>query len=317
MADADDSTRDSERWTFLLVIGIAAGITLPLLGAIGYFDPWETNYAEVARQMGVRDDYLYPFWKDSYFFSKPVLLFWLTAPFYKLLGATHPGGPIPALAELCGRLPSALSAISCVAVSYFGAQRMWGRRAALYGCLVLSTLPFWAFLSRQAITDMLYVAPASAAFILLAVALFDDDVAASTRERKLPRWLVGVAALCTIPQLIEIARNNAMLNRVELFGSEAASRVALGVILVGLALLLLVWLWARAKDPLLHAAAILFALSTLAKGPVGVGVCGLTLLITLAVLGEWERLLRPMAVSCMVLFLAITAPWPTVMYFFT
>ena len=54
-----------DRWSFVLVIAVAAGVVLPLLGAVGYFDPWETHYAEVARSMAVRDDCLDPFWKDS------------------------------------------------------------------------------------------------------------------------------------------------------------------------------------------------------------------------------------------------------------
>ena len=48
--------------------GVFAGLILPFLGTIGFYDPWETHYGEVARQMVVRDDYLYPFWKNAYFF---------------------------------------------------------------------------------------------------------------------------------------------------------------------------------------------------------------------------------------------------------
>ena len=83
MASAAASHHDDahhDRWALLLVVGVAVGVILPLLGATGFFDPWETNYAEVAREMVVRDDYLYPYWKDAHFFSKPILLFWLTAP---------------------------------------------------------------------------------------------------------------------------------------------------------------------------------------------------------------------------------------------
>jgi 4-amino-4-deoxy-L-arabinose transferase-like glycosyltransferase len=314
--ETDATDGDRESWTFVLAIAVAAAVTLPLLGAVGFFDPWETNYGEVAREMGVRDDYLYPFWKDAYFFSKPILIFWLTAPLYKLIGADDPNGPIPALAELCGRLPSALSSLLCVAMVFFAARRLWGRRAALFSSVTLATMPFWAFLSRQAITDMLYVAPASAALLLLAVALFgEDDEGASTKEKPVPPWLVVVAALCTLPQLWEIGRSAAFLKTGG--PNESAVRVGVSVALVVVASGGLVLLWRRAKDPLLHAAAILFALSTLAKGPVGVAICGLVLLVTIALLGEWQRLLRPAALSCTALFLAIAAPWYVVMSLFT
>lgn len=310
------------RWSFVVAIGVAAGIILPLLGAVGYFDPWETHYGEVAREMVVRDDYLYPFWKDSYFYSKPILLFWLTAPLYKLIGADDPSGALPALTELVGRLPSALSSLFCIAVVFFAARRLWSTRAALLSAIALSTMPFWAFLSRQAITDMLYAAPASAALLLLAVALFGEDESeatgadGSTQTTPLPSWLVMGAGLCVLPQLWEIGRNGAFLEPLRLFGSEFAARVTFSVVACAIASVGLWWLWKKARDPLLHFAAVLFALSTLAKGPVGVGLCGLTLLVTIAVLGEWRRLLRPAALSCTALFLAIAAPWPIVMALF-
>lgn len=303
-----------ERWSFVLVIGVAAGIVLPLLGAVGYFDPWESHYAEVARSMAVRDDYLYPFWKDSYFFSKPVLLFWLTAPFYRLIGAADPSGPMPASAELFGRLPSALAAIFCVAVVYWAARRMWGRRAAVLSALVLATMPLWAFLSRQAITDMLYVAPASAALLLLAVALFDDEL--PTEQRPLPRWFVAACGFFLLPQLWEIGRTAQFLNRVDLLGSEATTRLVVSVALAGAGIALLVWLAKSARDPLLHGAALLFALSTLAKGPVGVVLCGGSLIVAVALLGEWRRLVRPAAITSTILYLAVAAPWPAVMSVF-
>jgi 4-amino-4-deoxy-L-arabinose transferase-like glycosyltransferase len=310
---------ETESWSFVLAMAVAAALVLPLLGAVGFFDPWETHYGEVARQMAVRDDYLYPFWKDSYFFSKPILLFWLTAPLYKLIGADEAQGSIPAMAELVGRLPSALSSLLAVAAVYFAARRLWSRRAALFSAIALGTMPFWTFLGRQAITDMLYVAPASAALLLLAVALFGEDPEegrTSTKESRLPRWLVVAAGICTIPQLWEIGRSGAFLNRVVAAEHEAALRIVVSLLLCLVAGGGLFWLWRRARDPLLHAAALLFALSMLAKGPVGVALCALTLLVTIAIIGEWRRLLRPAALSCTVLFLAVAAPWPIVMAFF-
>jgi 4-amino-4-deoxy-L-arabinose transferase-like glycosyltransferase len=58
---------------------LAALIFLPWLGAVGLWDPWETHYAEVAREMIERGDFLHPHWEKSYFFSKPVLTMWLQA----------------------------------------------------------------------------------------------------------------------------------------------------------------------------------------------------------------------------------------------
>jgi 4-amino-4-deoxy-L-arabinose transferase-like glycosyltransferase len=40
---------------------------------MGLIDPWETHYAEVARELWARDDWLSPFWAhEGFFFSKPI-----------------------------------------------------------------------------------------------------------------------------------------------------------------------------------------------------------------------------------------------------
>lgn len=311
----DEKKRD--RWALLLVVGVACGVILPLLGSTGFFDPWETNYGEVAREMVVRDDYLYPFWKDTYFFSKPILIFWMTAPFYKMLGAGEPG-PMSHAVELFGRLPSALIGIGTVVVAYVVARTFWSRRAAVLGALALATTPFWAFLSRQAITDMPYVGLSSMAVLLLAPTFFaDDDDVKATQQKKLPPWLLAVVAVCVLPQLWEIARSGEFLNRVP---NEGVVRVVVGVVAVVVGAVGVFLLKKFARDPLFHAAAVCFGLSVLAKGPVGVAVGGLVVLVALVVIngvqGVVRLLLHPALVSGACVFFAVAAPWPIVMGFF-
>lgn len=311
----DDDERRRDRFSFLLVLGVACGVILPLLGATGYFDPWETDYGEVARQMVVRDDYLYPFWKDAHFFSKPILLFWMTAPLYALLGADGPG-PMPEGIEFVGRLPSALLGISTIAAVWLVARRMWSRRLATLSALVLSTSPFWAFLSRQAITDMPYVATSSIALLLLIVVLFDDD-----RERlqqlRVPTWLAVVVVAVVAPQAWEIARTGAFLNRVDVLGSERSTRLVLGVLGVAVVVVVGVLLRRRARNPLLVASALFAALSVLAKGPVGFAVLGLVAVVALllvhGVSGLTSLLRMPGLLVATLVFVAVSAPWPLVM----
>src|SRR5512144_481891 len=92
-----------ERRGVVAVVALASLVFLPWLGSVGLWDPWEPHYAEVARQMLVRRDYLYPYWESAYFFSKPMLLMWLTALAMGLAGVQSrglppgslPGGPTP------------------------------------------------------------------------------------------------------------------------------------------------------------------------------------------------------------------------------
>src|SRR5512133_1886430 len=83
--------RLSERQMVLLVMLIGALLYLPLAGSYGLFDPWETHYGEVGRQMATRNDFISLYWPGSpldgeVFWSKPVLTFWLMALSMKLFG---------------------------------------------------------------------------------------------------------------------------------------------------------------------------------------------------------------------------------------
>ncbi len=310
-----------DRWSFALVVAVAAAVIFVLLGAVGFFDPWETNYAEVAREMIVRDDYLYPFWKDAYFFSKPILLFWVTAPLYALVGAADPTTPMSPWIELLGRLPSALTGFATVIAVFVVARRFWSRRAATLSALALSTMPMWAFLSRQAITDMLYAGLASIALLLLApVFLDDDDEKRRLQALPVPRALAAAIAMCVLPQLWEIARTGAFLDRVTWLGTERATRVGVGVVAVVVGVGFVTFVARRARDPLFHAAALLFALSLLAKGPVGVALGGLVLVVTLlgvyGIAGLVGLLTYPALLTGSALFVAVGGPWPAVMMAF-
>src|SRR4051812_11305290 len=63
----------------LVAGGFAALVLVPYIGAVGLWDPWETHYGEVAREMIQRNDYLHPYWENAWFFSKPAFAMWMMA----------------------------------------------------------------------------------------------------------------------------------------------------------------------------------------------------------------------------------------------
>ena len=74
--------RWSERQMAIAVILFGLLLYLPFAGSYGLWDPWETHYSEVARQMTHRGDFISLWWPGSprdveVFWSKPVLSFWL------------------------------------------------------------------------------------------------------------------------------------------------------------------------------------------------------------------------------------------------
>ena len=202
------------------VVALAVVSGLPMLGAFSLVDPWETHYAEVAREMIERRDLVSPWWaNEGWFMSKPVLTFWLEVASMVVLGVRT--GPDQILAgaasaaarpEWAVRLPAFVLAAVGAYILYNGVSRTCGRRAGLIGGLVLLTMPGYALLSHQALTDMPLVASVSASLGFLLRALETRD------EARVTRWtvLVGgraltfhaghfmaLALLCfTVPQLL-------------------------------------------------------------------------------------------------------------------
>ena len=88
----------SERQMALLVILFGLLLYIPFAGSYGLWDPWETHYSEVARQMTERGDYISLWWPGSprdadVFWSKPVLSFWMMSLAMRLAGH-RPAGTI-------------------------------------------------------------------------------------------------------------------------------------------------------------------------------------------------------------------------------
>lgn len=208
---------------------IATGtlLYLPRLGAFSLIDPWETHYAEVAREMLMRSDWITFWWaQDGLFFSKPPLLFWLVglsflicgvevAPDRVIAGVAQGLAPAP---EWAARLPVFLLALTAVYLLYRGVAHGCGRRVGLLSGLILLTTPFWFLLARQSVTDMPYVAALTAAFGLLLIGFTTDPetrvrehpLRLGARELRLSAYhLVFAAALLLIlPQLLYLASRN-------------------------------------------------------------------------------------------------------------
>lgn len=172
--------------------GVGALLYLPTLGSFGLIDCWEPHYSEVAREMLARQDWISLWWGDqSWFWSKPILDFWLEGLSYTWFGLDpRPDGILSSVAlgrdpapEWAARLPIAALAIAGALVLARGVSLHFGRRAALFAGLILLTCPYWFFLARQTMVDMAYAAPLAAAlgFLLLADASPDSAQARSFR----------------------------------------------------------------------------------------------------------------------------------------
>jgi len=92
------------RHGFWLIV-LTTLLYLPLLGSHSLSDPWETHYGEVSREILARNDWISLWWaQDGWFWSKPILDFWIQALAMATFGVRY--GPDRMLSALQdGRVP--------------------------------------------------------------------------------------------------------------------------------------------------------------------------------------------------------------------
>ncbi len=314
-----------ERRIALGVAILCVLIYIPYLGNYGLWDPWETHYGEVARQMASRGDYISMWWPGSpderpEFWSKPVGTFWILALALKAAGLeSASAAPSEMVAswrvEWALRLPMVLLAMAAILATWALARRA-GERAAALAALILMTSPGWILVSRQAVTDMPFIAPMTIALALAGLALLSPEM-----ELVLPRrrwralsWpstpafygFIAIFAIVTIPQLIMISiQLHCVFNSIHLPGLVPMLPYvgAFGAALV---------LSARARTRrqlYLLAAWVLCAVATLAKGPAGLAMPGLVLLFYLVCAGRWREIWRLELGRGALVFVAAALPW--------
>jgi 4-amino-4-deoxy-L-arabinose transferase-like glycosyltransferase len=332
-ADASFFDRFTERQMAFAVIIFGLLLYVPLAGTYGLWDPWETHYSEVARQMTHRGDFISLWWPGSprdvdVFWSKPVLSFWIMSIGMHLAGVGLPGGDpgemaLTHRAEWAVRTPFCLMGVLGIYAVYLVTARFVSRRAGVIAAVVVATAPMYSLVARQAMTDMAFVGPMAMALALGALALFDD------RDELLPRrgrgwWSwpdhglfyggVALFALVTIPQLVI----DSIQLKIEMPWHDGTVKMygAVAMIPYYLGFLAFVFLAARTryKAPFyLYLSAILCALAVLAKGLAGLGLPLIVFLAYLAFTWNWRRLRRAQllyGVLVSLLALAVVAvPW--------
>ncbi|MGC4063976.1 MAG: glycosyltransferase family 39 protein [Polyangiaceae bacterium] len=210
-------------WLVLLTLAVYA----PCLGSFSLIDPWETHYGEVAREILARDDWMTLWWaQDGFFWSKPVLDFWLQALSFALFGVRHaPDAMLASIAtghepypEWAARLPMLLLSLVGQLTLYAGARAYIGKRAAFLGSVVLVAVPHYALIVHQSMTDLPYIATLMAAVGLVLLGLHTENDAVVTGYR-IPMGrrtivlsahglLLGTVVLFALPQILYLVSRN-------------------------------------------------------------------------------------------------------------
>lgn len=325
--------RLTDRQMSLLVIAIGLLLYIPFAGSYGLWDPWETHYAEVARQMTKRGDFISLWWPGSprdvdVFWSKPVLTFWLMSIGMHIAGVGLPGGDpgemaLTHRAEWAVRVPFCLFAVAAMWALYIVVARFAGKRAGFLSALVMATSPMFSLVARQAMTDMAFVGPMTVALSLGTLALLDDKDEPLVRRGKgwlsWPHhstfyWTIGTFIVITLPQLIidsfQLKVHVAWAGRDQVMYGI----VAMWPYWLGFVAFLFFAARARYQAPLLlYIAAMMCGLAVLAKGFAGLGLPVIIFVAYLLFTWNWRRLRRaqlPWAVLLsLVAVVVVAAPW--------
>ncbi|WP_437876687.1 ArnT family glycosyltransferase [Sorangium sp. So ce513] len=203
------------------LVALVTLLYLPMLGSHSLTDPWETHYGEVAREILARNDWISLWWaQDGWFWSKPVLDFWMQALAMAAFGVRYRAGEmLSAVAEgrtpwpeWAVRLPIFALTLIAVYLLYKAIARIFSRRAGLLAGVVLATMPQWFLVSHQTMTDMPFVATMAAAMALLLLGIHTDEAReARVYEVDLGVLKVGLSAYhlvlgaiiaCALPQIL-------------------------------------------------------------------------------------------------------------------
>ena len=119
-----------ETWTIIALLALTAAIYVGSAGIPALLDDADSFYAEVAREMNLRHDWITPHANTLRYLEKPPLFYWLISLSYALFHSEN---------AFTARLPTALAVVALVFVTCKIGQLLFGSRAGLFAGLALAT----------------------------------------------------------------------------------------------------------------------------------------------------------------------------------
>ncbi len=337
-------------WALLLAL-VVITIYSWSIGACGPWDPWETHYGEVARNIVARDDPMDLWWRPGHgpqgkregvFASKHAFPFWAMALSFEAFGIGN--GPAADemvrgfIPELALRLPSMIMGLGSAALLGWVVARLVHWRAGLLVALVLVTMPQYAILTRQAVTDMFFVGPVCLAMAAWAMAWLERERELRTKGRGLLEvpwdraWLgffvvfvlaalVPLAVLhrhVTNPTTIDTVTRWARTDTATVDDLHTIARQLILYWVLAVVVVLRSLRWRRRSQAWMGVLYVAGGLSLMGKGMIGPGIIGLLVLVHMLITGRlhllWER--RCELGIGIVIFVVTCFPWHHAMAIF-
>ncbi|HEX2229054.1 MAG TPA: glycosyltransferase family 39 protein [Candidatus Binatia bacterium] len=136
-----------ERWQWVSLLVLCSALFFPGLGARDFWAPVEPRYAEIARVMFTKGEWIVPTVNGKLYTDKPILYFWLILVVSKLAGAVN---------EWTVRLPVALAGVGFVSVTYCLGRDFFSARIGLLAAAILATMVRVIWEARWAHIDILF-----------------------------------------------------------------------------------------------------------------------------------------------------------------
>jgi 4-amino-4-deoxy-L-arabinose transferase-like glycosyltransferase len=128
----------------LLLIGLCLLTFFAGLGRSAIGDSDEAFYAESAREMVERGDWVTPHYNYEYRFQKPILFYWLVGLTYLVAG----------IGEASARFPSALAGLGIALLTAACGRRWLGPGAGLFGGAIVATSFGYFTIARSSLPDL-------------------------------------------------------------------------------------------------------------------------------------------------------------------
>lgn len=136
-----------KKFYIVILLSVGTFIFLFNLGQRDLWDPDETRYAVVAREMRQTGNWILPHLNGRIYAEKPPLFFWLVNLFVLFSGEDS---------EFVNRLPSALAGLMIIIFTFLFGERLYDIRVGLFSGLVLSTCLLFPQISRWMMLDSLF-----------------------------------------------------------------------------------------------------------------------------------------------------------------
>ena len=194
-------TMDVRRKCIFALLAIGMVLFIFNLGGRDLWEPDETRYAVIAREMEETGNWILPHLNGEVYAEKPPLSFWLVNLSAFFVGENN---------ALANRLPSALAGLVALFITFLIGERLFSLRAGFLSAMILGTCILFPQLSRWVMLDSLFTL-----FFLLTLFFFYLGYEKEERRRRcyllaglftgLAILTKGPAAYLTLPILLILA----------------------------------------------------------------------------------------------------------------